>query len=216
VNGLVGEFAQIKRRLNDLERPKAVVSASVVETPRVKTGYYYSYLGVDMGGNTFHLATLNTLFLQPFFLGASATATRIAVNVSTPVTGGVMRLGIYSNSATEDYPSALLLDCGSVSTATGGSKTITINQPLSQGLYWIGFLSTTGSPQLWGFQGWNGTGSGGASLPNTQMMPSFTTASFSGLANAYAWTQTGQTSFPATFAGTGLVYSSCGSMWLGF
>jgi len=189
---------------------------TVVETPRFKSGYYYSYLGADGSGSTIASASLNVLYLQPFYVGDNATATKIAVYVTTLAAGGVMRLGIYNNSATEDYPNTLLLDAGTVSTATVGSKVITINQTLTQGLYWLAYLSTTGAPSLIGFNNVTGAAGGGGAAPNTTMMPTSTIAGFSGGANALAWTLSGQTSLPATFTGTTLFNSNTASMWLGF
>lgn len=190
--------------------------SSAVIPPRVKAGYAYTYLGVDTGGNSFGTAQLNQLNLQPFYLGSTATAKQIAINVFAAAAGGVCRLGIYNNSATEDFPSTLLLDCGAVSTATTGGKTITINQTLTAGLYWLGYLSTTGAPTLSGMSNIAGGGFGGGAIANTTMMPAFTTASFLGQVNALGWAQIGLSAFPATFGGSGLISGSIGSMWLGF
>jgi len=189
---------------------------SAALTPRFKTGYYYTYLGADGSGGTLAAATLNVLYLQPFYVGASATATKMATYVVTTATSGVMRLGIYNNSASEDYPGTLLLDAGTVSTATVGTKIITISQPLSQGLYWLAYLSTTGSPSLLGFNNVTGAGGGGGAAPNTTMMPAFASSLFTSTANALAWTLSGQTSFPATFTGTTLNSSNTGTIWVGF
>ena len=176
---------------------------TIVVPPRIKAGYAYTYLGVDTGGNSFGTAQLNQLNLQPFYLGATATAKQIAINVFAAASGGVCRLGIYSNSATEDFPGALLLDCGAVSTATTGGKTITINQTLTAGLYWLGYLSTTGAPTLNGMSNIAGGGFGGGAIANTTMMPAYTTASFNGQVNGLGWAQIGLSAVPATFGGSG-------------
>jgi len=190
--------------------------SSVVETPRVKTGYYYSYLGTDQSGTTNAAQVVNTLTLQPFYLGSSATATRLAVNITTAFAGGVARLGIYNNSANEDYPGTLLLDAGTISLATTGAKQITISQSLSQGLYWLAILPTTGQITAQAMSEISGTILAGGATANTTMIPAFTTASFQGLTNGLGWKQTGQTSFPATFTGTTIQTTSIISMWVGF
>ncbi len=123
---------------------------STIVPPRVKTGYYYTNLGTDNSGNFSVSAGTTNLVVQPFYLGATATAVRLAVQVATSAASGVMRLGIYSNDATTDYPGALLLDAGTISTATTGAKQITISQSLTAGLYWLAYLSTTGAPNLYG------------------------------------------------------------------
>jgi len=188
---------------------------SVVVPPRVKTGYYYTNLGTDNSGNFSVSAGTTNLVVQPFYLGASATAVRLAVQVATSAASGVMRLGIYSNSASEDYPSTLLLDAGTVSTATTGAKQITISQSLTAGLYWLAYLSTTGAPNLYGVDSVSNSGVVTGANPNTTMIPSFTTASFLGVQNI-AWQQTGAgSSFPATFSGTTLI-QSVGTVWIGF
>ena len=183
--------------------------------PVIKTGYYYSSLGTDSSASVaIASAITNNLELQPFYLAATATAIRITIQVQTGTTGGVIRLGIYNNAAGGDYPGTLLLDAGTVTTATAGAKTITISQSLSAGLYWIGYLQTAGAgnTQLLGVTSNTFTGAGAGAM--SMVIPTATTASFSAVQNI-AWRQTGTSTLPATFAGTTLL-SMVGSVWLGF
>jgi len=72
----------------------------------------------------------------PFYVPETTTFTRISARVSTAVTGSTYRLGIYS-SDTDDIPSTLVLDAGTISGNATGSLAITISQSLSPGLYWL-------------------------------------------------------------------------------
>jgi hypothetical protein len=80
--------------------------------------------------------------LIPFYVPESTTFTRIAVRVSTGVGGSVYRMGIYSSDS-NDEPSSLVLDAGTVSTPGAGSYAITISQTLSAGLYWLAGVHQT-------------------------------------------------------------------------
>lgn len=92
--------------------------------------------------------TLNRLYFSIFRLAATKTFDRIGFDLVT-VSGasGVCRLGIFQSDASGDLPGTLVLDAGTVAVDTGGpSKTITINQQLTAGVYWLGIVNqTTGS-----------------------------------------------------------------------
>jgi hypothetical protein len=76
------------------------------------------------------------MYATPFIISVSETFDRIAIKTtSNPGPGSKARLGIYNNSG--GVPSALLLDAGEVDVASSGVKTITINQTLSPGIYWL-------------------------------------------------------------------------------
>lgn len=191
--------------------------SSLIFGPIVKTGYYYSSLGTDSSSSVaLASAVTGNLDLQPFYIGATATAIRIAVSVTSATVSGSVRLLIYSNASGGDYPGSLLLNAGTVSTATAGSKVITISQSLSAGLYWIGYMQVagTGSTVLQGVSSGTGTGSGAAAM--SFAVPSFTTASVTGVQNL-AWRQVVASPYtpPTTFSGTTLL-STVGSIWLGF
>ena len=99
----------------------------------------------------------NFLRALPLITGR-ATLDRIAINV-TAAAAGLIRLGIYADDGNL-YPSSLILDAGEVSTGTTGVKTLTINQTLAPGLYWLAFnnnatptlryLTTTSILPAWG------------------------------------------------------------------
>ena len=171
------------------------------------SGYYYSWLPNDTVSGSAWASANGTVYAQPFSIGTSATATRIAVNVQLGSASAVIRLGIYNNDATSDKPGTRLLDAGTVSVATSGWKAITISQALTAGTYWLVALQIAGS-------------SGGQFDPATTgysftgQLPYGTTASPS---NSYAtgFTMSGQTGLPATYlyTGTALLVPT---IWLGF
>jgi len=84
--------------------------------------------------------TANRIYAHPLIVAKTITVDIIAVNCTTLIAGGGLRLGIYSDNNGE--PGALLLDAGAVSTAATGVKTITITQQLTAGLYWLAAASS--------------------------------------------------------------------------
>lgn len=62
----------------------------------------------------------------------------ITTNVATAAASSVLRMGIWTPHATTFRPATLVLDCGTVSSATTGEKTISISQQLTPGFYWLG------------------------------------------------------------------------------
>jgi hypothetical protein len=78
----------------------------------------------------------NVLRAIPFIVSKETTLDRIAMNVSNSKAGSA-RLGIYEDNGNL-YPSALLLDAGTVDTGSTGSKVLNINQTLTANkLYWL-------------------------------------------------------------------------------
>jgi hypothetical protein len=132
-----------------------------------------------------------TLYLSPFVLGATATATSLRFEGLTAHSGRTARLCIYSNVAGQDYPGALLLDAGTVSIATTGLKIITISQSLPAGTYWLGIVANDNLYTRGAF-GYAGS--------SQSKMPSLT----SQVSNAVAWIRTGVSTLPATFTHTAL------------
>lgn len=84
--------------------------------------------------------TANTLRAIPLIVPDTMTFDAIAINVTTLLSGNA-RLGIYADNGNL-YPGSLVLDAGTVSTTTTGVKSITINQTLNPGLYWLVLVSS--------------------------------------------------------------------------
>lgn len=82
--------------------------------------------------------TLNRMVVRPWIVPVRRAFDRIGINVTTAATaasGGVLRLGIYADSGGK--PGALIVDAGTISSETLGSREITITQTLDPGVYWL-------------------------------------------------------------------------------
>lgn len=165
----------------------------------LKTGYAYgSITPATLTSST--LPSNNTMYATPIYIPSAITATTLGLYVNTLAGASSMgvRLGLYSNSTTDDYPDARLVDAGQVETSTvfgaTGWNLNTISVSLTPGLYWLvscrqaasapttsclssGIIGDNPIPALWI--------AGGNSSPNI------------------AWSQTGVTgALPATFTTT--------------
>lgn len=115
---------------------------------RAATGNY-----LFPGGNTTTLSGTDAqMRTSPILIVEAVTVDRITCEVTATGASSVFRMGIYSDSATRPgYPGALLLDAGTVDSATGtGVKEITISQLLSPGLYWLAGVAQGGAPTMRG------------------------------------------------------------------
>jgi len=109
------------------------------------TGWFYP---VTFNGTSTTSVTYaqDRIFCSPIFLTA-CTLTQIAVNCSSSSASSTARLGLYSNAG--GAPDALVLDCGTVSTATTGLKTITsLAMVVTTGWYWVVATLSTGGTGL--------------------------------------------------------------------
>jgi hypothetical protein len=122
----------------------------------------------------------------PWVVKETVTLTRMAVRVNNSVVNSVVALGVYNNDSTTDTPTTKLLDAGTVDGASTGFKSITVNQVLTPGLYWIAELATGGATVISAYSG--------AILPYT---PTVTSPQLAANQNS-RWLMTGQTSLPAT------------------
>lgn len=121
--------------------------------------WHTSHIG---NGQSNTVMTANTMDAIPFATSQAITLDRIGIYVTTGVANTNARLGIYSDNGSY-YPGALLLDAGTVSTATSSTVvTITISQVLSaNSLYWL-VANYEGAPTIkslntsfQGVFGWN-------------------------------------------------------------
>lgn len=88
--------------------------------------------------------------VAPLIVPKRMTFDRIATELVTIGANSVLRLVVYADNG-DARPGALVLDAGTVDgTATPAVKTITIDQTLDPGLYWIGGIGQGGtSGALW-------------------------------------------------------------------
>lgn len=114
---------------------------------KYRSGYYYeAKYNSSIGTGTI---VQNRLYCWPLFITEPITLDRIAVECTTLSLNTTWRIGIY-NSDSDGLPSTVVLDAGTVSTATTGFKVITISQSLSAGLYFIAgvWQGGSGSPTM--------------------------------------------------------------------
>lgn len=112
------------------------------------SGRYYLPPGVAISVNGMSAATTTgKIWFMPLLVGADATYTAICTHLQSAVASKVVRLGIYSDS--NGVPGSRVIDAGTVSTATIGTKEITINQALTAGWYWLAFISDATATAVW-------------------------------------------------------------------
>ena len=117
----------------DLADTKLLKYATSWQFKYRSTYWYESKNGASLTTGTY---TQNRLYCYPLFVQESITVDRLGVECTTAVASTTWRIGIY-NSDSNGVPSTVLLDAGTVDTSTTGLKTITVNQTLSAGLYFI-------------------------------------------------------------------------------
>lgn len=84
---------------------------------------------------------LDTLFAIPFVVSKTCTIDRIGAEITTGGgAGSLVRLGIYSTN--NMLPDALVLDAGTIDGNSATFQSITINQQLAPGLYWLVLLGS--------------------------------------------------------------------------
>lgn len=110
-------------------------------TPINQDVYVRAALQSQAGSNISQ--TEDTTYFSLVYL-PNCTLDRIACQTgSTGGAGNVTRLGIYNNSAT-NTPGTLLLDAGTVDNdTTDAFYSITINQPVDAGFYWLAINTQT-------------------------------------------------------------------------
>lgn len=123
---------------------KARLDDQVSENHWVIPGWYCR-------ANTATTPTADQVRFIPIAVSQDETYDSIGVNVSSAgMAGEVARLGIYQGEidSTGLQITDLVLDAGTVSVATTGNKTISINQALTQGYYWLAFVTDSGTAQF--------------------------------------------------------------------
>lgn len=126
-----------------------VSQANAIGSSGLVSGQYYSQVSRS---NTIgaSVKTTGQVNYSPIFIDRTQSFDRIAIRSGSTLSGTVtVRLGIYNNS--NKQPSTVLLDAGTVAaTATSTIYSITINQSLSAGWYWLAAVVqiTTGTSAL--------------------------------------------------------------------
>lgn len=122
-----------------LDTDEPAVAATIVASLDYVTGQFYRPQGSQIGST----ATTNTVYYSVLFVPKTQTFDRIALKTSATFAGtGAVRLGIYADNAGK--PSSLIADYGTVAVSAASTTfTITINQTLSPGFYWLAAVQQT-------------------------------------------------------------------------
>lgn len=107
-----------------------------ISFPRI-SGNWYSSAITDFVASTASISKDN-IRLTPFIISETTSFDKIAMEISGAGTAGsVIRLGIYNS--TNNYPSTNLLNAGTILGDSATNQTITINQQLTPGVYWLAY-----------------------------------------------------------------------------
>lgn len=101
------------------------------------------FLTPGAGGSTTGNLTLvaDTLYFVPIVVPFTRTFTKIGISVGTAVASSAARLGIWNVDTSDGGPGTLVLDAGTVATTSSAAlASITINQQLTPGVYWLGVV----------------------------------------------------------------------------
>lgn len=121
-------------------------SATPLEGPPLVSTYYASWGGLTVPGEA-DAATDGVLYFLRFPVIKATTIDRIGLEITTTGAGSTIRLGIYDDI--DGVPTNLILDAGSVSSATSGLKEFTISQALSKGWVNLCAVAQGGSMPNW-------------------------------------------------------------------
>jgi hypothetical protein len=101
------------------------------------------YYGAAITSTNNLTVTESRTYYLPIYITGTRAFDRIAIRTSTTFVGtGTIRLGVYNNSG--GIPTTVLFDAGTVSATAGATTyTITINETINSGWYWLAFNSQT-------------------------------------------------------------------------
>ena len=165
----------------NIRGPQGAAGLAASMRPPLRSGGA-SYYCSPHNGNGNGTLVQNTIYAVPFYVPVTTTFTKIAV-VTVGTASAQVRLGIYNDNGS-GVPDTLILDAGSIATATSGFKTITISQSLTPGWYWLAcamqgaagsinnitgplaYLPTANGYTSVTYAGYKGSASVSAGLPN--------------------------------------------------
>ena len=94
--------------------------------------------------------SLNRVYFTPFWVPRALSIDRIAIEVTAAAASSVVRVGIYSTTASSDWPDALVSGSeGTIDTsASTGVLALTVALTLQPGFYWVAAVAQGGTPTL--------------------------------------------------------------------
>jgi hypothetical protein len=97
----------------------------------------------------------DTCAASPFAVPRPTELDQMYLDVTAAAAGSTIRLGIYADDGT-GRPGALVLDAGTIDSATIGTKALAISVTLPPGLYWLTAAARGGSPVIRTLNGQSG------------------------------------------------------------
>jgi hypothetical protein len=142
IAGITGTTAQFNAALtdNDFATQADLTNKAFKALPYVAGRFYRSsYQNNNL--STSGAIAANIHYAIPYNVIQTQTFDRIGVRITTAISGGKVRFGIYSDN--NGVPDTRVLDCGEfTASGVGGQDAIvTISQSLAQGNYWLTFVS---------------------------------------------------------------------------
>jgi hypothetical protein len=83
------------------------------------------------------VVSANKLYMAPLWVTEMRTFTNISLGEVSSALSGNVKIGIYSANRITGHPTTLIVDGGSISTGTTGTKTATISVTLNPGMYFV-------------------------------------------------------------------------------
>lgn len=123
------------RNIGTLAAPVWALSPILGAFSHYQSGLYY---GPQSGSTTTSAPANNNMRCAPFVVNRTIRIDRLAIEVTTSGSADASeRLGIYADDGAGS-PAALVLNAGTVNGLDStGAKTITVDQELAPGLYWL-------------------------------------------------------------------------------
>ncbi len=152
-----GSATRITMNANDLSgnsiAPWNDFAGTIVTDDIIPVRPYWSnsttYLTPIINGISTIVLSSNVLYMVPIWVTENRTFTSIAIGyVSSGITSGLAELGIYKANRFTGQPTQLIVDAGSVSVSTTGTKSTTINVNLNSGMYYLALVSNS-APTLY-------------------------------------------------------------------
>lgn len=106
------------------------------------------------GASAGFVLTADTIYYFPIVIPTSMTFDRVGINVLTPQAASTLECHLF-NGNPDGSLGSLVADLGDFDTTGAGSKTITINQTMPAGFYYIAIRTATANIQIdrWAFDG---------------------------------------------------------------
>jgi len=122
-----------------------VFAGSSLGPRRFFSGRWYGPANHNLGTLN---AVLNQEYAVPIYVPNTITVSALAIDLVTVLASSSVRLGVYANDTSRDCPGTLLLDAGTVNTATStGIQSITgLSLTLTPGLYWLAATAQGAGP----------------------------------------------------------------------